>query len=127
MDAVRRDPLLRRPARAARGCCRGGARRRRLVFQHPVAHHAADTLADAARDPSSARRHRLQALRPRLRTHFGGPGFDTTVAAFQVWRTALAQFDIGLASAQTIIFAILVSLVTLPLTWLHRYSEAHVG
>jgi multiple sugar transport system permease protein len=47
------------------------------------------------------------------------------VAAFQVWRTALAQFDIGLASAQTIIFAILVSLVTLPLTWLHRYSEAH--
>jgi multiple sugar transport system permease protein len=56
---------------------------------------------------------------------FGGPGFDTTVAAFQVWRTALAQFDIGLASAQTIIFAILVSLVTLPLTWLHRYSEAH--
>jgi multiple sugar transport system permease protein len=58
---------------------------------------------------------------------FGGPGFDTTVAAFQVWRTALAQFDIGLASAQTIIFAILVSLVTLPLTWLHRYSEAHAG
>ena len=50
-----------------------------------------------------------------------------TVAAFQVWRTALAQFDIGLASAQTIIFAILVSLVTLPLTWLHRYSEAHAG
>jgi multiple sugar transport system permease protein len=58
---------------------------------------------------------------------FGGPGFDTTVAAFQVWRTALAQFDIGLASAQTIIFSILVSLITLPLTWLHRYSEAKAG
>jgi multiple sugar transport system permease protein len=55
---------------------------------------------------------------------FGGPGFDTTVAAFQVWRTALTQFDVGLASAQTIIFALLVSLVTLPLMWLHRLSEA---
>ena len=58
---------------------------------------------------------------------FGGPGFDTTVAAFQVWRTALTQFDIGLASAQTIVFAILVSLVILPLTWLHRFSEARAG
>lgn len=58
---------------------------------------------------------------------FGGPGFDTTVAAFQVWRTALTQFDIGLGAAQTIIFAILVSLVTLPITWLHRFSEARAG
>jgi len=58
---------------------------------------------------------------------FGGPGGDTTVAAFQVWRTALTQFDIGLGAAQTIVFAILVSLVTLPLTWLHRVSEARAG
>lgn len=58
---------------------------------------------------------------------FGGPGFDTTVAAFQVWRTALQQFDIGLAAAQTLVFAVLVSLVTLPLTWLHRRSEAYAG
>ena len=58
---------------------------------------------------------------------FGGPGFDTTVAAFQVWRTALTQFDVGLGAAQTIIFAILVSLVTLPITWLHRFSEARAG
>jgi multiple sugar transport system permease protein len=58
---------------------------------------------------------------------FGGPGFDTTVAAFQVWRAALTQFDIGLGAAQTIIFAILVSVVTLPLTWLHRVSEARAG
>jgi multiple sugar transport system permease protein len=58
---------------------------------------------------------------------FGGPGFDTTVAAFQVWRTALTQFDVGLGAAQSSVFAILVSLVTLPLTWLHRFSEARAG
>jgi multiple sugar transport system permease protein len=58
---------------------------------------------------------------------FGGPGFGTTVASFQIWRTALEQFDIGLAAAQTLVFAILVGLVTLPLTWLHRRAEGRLG
>jgi multiple sugar transport system permease protein len=58
---------------------------------------------------------------------FGGPGFGTTVASFQIWRTALEQFDIGRAAAQTLVFAALVGIVTMPLTWLHRRSEARGG
>jgi len=46
---------------------------------------------------------------------FGGPGFDTNVATFQIWRTALRQFDVGYAAAQTLIFGLLVGIVTLPL------------
>ena len=53
----------------------------------------------------------------------GGPGFGTTVAGFQIWRTALQEFDVGEAAVQTLVFALLVTLVTLPLTWLHRRSE----
>lgn len=58
---------------------------------------------------------------------FGGPGFGTTVASFKIWRTALQEFDIGLAAAQTLAFAILVSIVTMPIVWLHRYSETRAG
>ncbi|MGE3830776.1 MAG: carbohydrate ABC transporter permease [Parvibaculaceae bacterium] len=57
----------------------------------------------------------------------GGPGFGTTVATFEIWRTAIQEFDIGLAAAQTLVFAVLVSIVTLPITWLHRRSEAVSG
>ncbi|MDQ0393593.1 carbohydrate ABC transporter permease [Labrys monachus] len=58
---------------------------------------------------------------------FGGPGFSTTVASFKIWRTALQEFDVGLAASQTLVFAVLVSLVTLPITWLHRRSEEWAG
>jgi multiple sugar transport system permease protein len=58
---------------------------------------------------------------------FGGPGFGTTVASFMIWRTALQEFDIGRAAAQTLVFAVWVSLIMLPLTWLHRRSEGLRG
>lgn len=45
----------------------------------------------------------------------GGPGFDTTVGGFQIYRLALERFDVGAAAAQTILFGLLVGLVTLPL------------
>lgn len=57
----------------------------------------------------------------------GGPGFSTSVATFMIWRTALQEFDIGMAAAQTLVFALLVSVVTLPITWLHKRSEARSG
>lgn len=57
----------------------------------------------------------------------GGPGFSTTVATFRIWRTAMQEFDIGLAASQTLIFALLVTLVTLPITWMHKRSEARTG
>jgi multiple sugar transport system permease protein len=46
----------------------------------------------------------------------GGPGQATTVASFHIYRTAIQQFDIGLAAAQTILFGILVGVVTIPFT-----------
>lgn len=58
---------------------------------------------------------------------FGGPGFGTTVAGFRIWQTALQQFDIGAAAAQTMVFIVAVTLLTLPLTWIHRRSEAIAG
>lgn len=55
---------------------------------------------------------------------FGGPADSTTVASFLIWRTGLEQFDVGLAAAQTMIFAIIVSLVTLPLV---RWQRKELG
>jgi multiple sugar transport system permease protein len=57
----------------------------------------------------------------------GGPGFSTSVATFMIWRTALQEFDIGLAAAQTLAFAVLVTVVTLPITWAHKRAEARSG
>lgn len=45
----------------------------------------------------------------------GGPGFDTTVSSYQIYRTGLQTFDIGAAAAQTIAFLVLVTIVILPL------------
>ncbi|MEJ1088235.1 sugar ABC transporter permease [Microbacterium sp. Mu-80] len=45
----------------------------------------------------------------------GGPGFDTTVSSYQIYRTALQTFDVGAAAAQTIAFLILVTLIVVPL------------
>lgn len=45
----------------------------------------------------------------------GGPGFDTTVSSYQIYRTALQTFDVGAAAAQTIAFLILVTIVIVPL------------
>jgi multiple sugar transport system permease protein len=56
----------------------------------------------------------------------GGPGFDTTVSSFEIYRTGLQTFDVGAAAAQTIAFLVLVTIVILPLNAvrqrLHRES-----
>jgi multiple sugar transport system permease protein len=54
---------------------------------------------------------------------FGGPGFATTTAGFGIWRLALEQFDVGRAAAQTLIYAVVVGLVTLPVVKLQQRFE----
>jgi multiple sugar transport system permease protein len=55
---------------------------------------------------------------------FGGPGDSTTLAGFAIWRTALRNFDVGSAATQTVLFALAVTLATLPVVWLHNRLEA---
>lgn len=54
---------------------------------------------------------------------FGGPGFDTTTSGFQIWRLAFEQFDIGRASAATLVFVGFVSLVIWPASRTARRLE----
>lgn len=54
---------------------------------------------------------------------FGGPGNATNIATFEIWKTALREFDVGLAAAQTLMFAITVSVITLPIVLLHNHLE----
>lgn len=53
----------------------------------------------------------------------GGPGQATTVSSFYIYRVAIQQFDIGAAATQTIVFAIVVGLITLPFTLAHDIAE----
>ncbi len=53
----------------------------------------------------------------------GGPGQATTVSGFYIYRVAIQQFDIGLAAAQTLLFAVLVALATVPFTIMRRRVE----
>ncbi len=55
---------------------------------------------------------------------FGGPGFATTTAGFGIFRRAMEQFDVGRAAAETLVFALVIGLVTLPVVRLHRRLEA---
>jgi len=52
----------------------------------------------------------------------GGPGFDTTVASYHIYRVALEQFNVGYAAALTIVFGLVVSIVTLPVVILRDWS-----
>jgi multiple sugar transport system permease protein len=52
----------------------------------------------------------------------GGPGFDTTVGSFHIYRVALEQFNVGYAAALTVLFGLFVSLVTLPIVILRDWS-----
>jgi multiple sugar transport system permease protein len=52
----------------------------------------------------------------------GGPGFDTTVGSFHIYRLALEQFNVSYAAALTVLFGLFVSLVTLPVVLLRDWS-----
>lgn len=53
----------------------------------------------------------------------GGPGQATTVSSFYIYRVAIQQFDIGMAATQTILFAVVVGLATVPFTMAHDKAE----
>ncbi|MGF1662983.1 MAG: carbohydrate ABC transporter permease [Kineosporiaceae bacterium] len=55
---------------------------------------------------------------------FGGPGDATTTSSFLAFRTALREFDVGYAAAQTVLFLVVVTIVILPITQLVRRSHA---
>lgn len=57
----------------------------------------------------------------------GGPGQATTVSSFYIYRVAIQQFDIGAAATQTIIFAIVVGLITIPFTMAHDLAEKRLS
>jgi multiple sugar transport system permease protein len=44
----------------------------------------------------------------------GGPGSSTLVPAYLIWRTALQSFDVGMAATITLLLAVIVTVVTLP-------------
>lgn len=59
---------------------------------------------------------------------YGGPGFATTTTGFSIYRLAMQQFEVAQAAAQTLVFATLIGLLTLPVVRLHRRldeAEAH--
>lgn len=45
---------------------------------------------------------------------FGGPGTSTGMSSFLIWRTTLRQFDVGSGAAMTLLFALAVTIITLP-------------
>lgn len=57
----------------------------------------------------------------------GGPGQATTVASFHIYRVAIQQFNVGLAACQTLLFAVVVGLVTLPFTKVHDIAARRLG
>lgn len=56
----------------------------------------------------------------------GGPGGATDMSTYVIWRTALQEFDLGLAAAQTLYFAVVISIVTLPIVLLNNKAEARL-
>ncbi|MFT2749875.1 carbohydrate ABC transporter permease [Clavibacter sp. Sh2036] len=50
----------------------------------------------------------------------GGPGQATTVPAYLIWQAALQHFDVGRASVITLLLAVVVTVVTLPVVAITR-------
>ena len=57
---------------------------------------------------------------------FGGPGFATTTAGFSIYRQAFEQFDVARAAAETLVYAAVIGVATLPVVRLQaRLKEAY--
>jgi multiple sugar transport system permease protein len=50
----------------------------------------------------------------------GGPGVETSLSSYKIWQTLFQDFNLGMASAQTLLLCLIVTLITLPVTWWHR-------
>jgi multiple sugar transport system permease protein len=53
----------------------------------------------------------------------GGPADSSMLSGFLIFRTAMREFDVGYAAAQTLIFVIVVTLVTIPVTLLRKRTR----
>jgi multiple sugar transport system permease protein len=50
----------------------------------------------------------------------GGPGVETSLSSYKIWQTLFQDFNLGMGSAQTLLLCLLVTSITLPVTWWHR-------
>lgn len=57
----------------------------------------------------------------------GGPGQDTRLTTFHIYQESIQQFDMGSAAAQTLVFAFMVGLITLPFTKAHDIAERRMS
>lgn len=53
----------------------------------------------------------------------GGPADSSMLSGFLIFRTAMREFNVGYAAAQTVIFVIVVTLVTIPVTLLRNRTR----
>lgn len=53
----------------------------------------------------------------------GGPADASMLSGFLIFRTAMREFDVGYAAAQTLIFVIVVTIVTIPVTLLRNRTR----
>ncbi|WP_166999371.1 carbohydrate ABC transporter permease [Paramicrobacterium fandaimingii] len=53
----------------------------------------------------------------------GGPADASMLSGFLIFRTALREFDVGYASAQTLLFVVIVTAVTIPVSILRKKTR----
>ena len=87
-----------------------------------MAHHAAE--AEIVDTGSLTRRWIMYILGIYILT-FGGPGTSTGTSSFLIWRTTLRQFDVGSGAAMTLLFALAVTVITLPVVKYYTHLARH--
>jgi multiple sugar transport system permease protein len=55
----------------------------------------------------------------------GGPGQSTTLASYVIYQAALREFDVGRAAAITLLLAVVVTVITLPVVLVTRRLQAN--
>ncbi|WP_336644832.1 carbohydrate ABC transporter permease [Microbacterium sp. USHLN186] len=53
----------------------------------------------------------------------GGPADSSMLSGFLIFRTALREFNVGYAAAQTLLFVIVVTIVTIPVTIIRKRTR----
>lgn len=53
----------------------------------------------------------------------GGPGEATTLSSYLIFRTGLREFSVSEAAAMTLLFVLVVTIVTLPVMWISKRSK----
>lgn len=53
----------------------------------------------------------------------GGPGDTTTLSSYLIFRTGLREFNVAEAAAMTLLFVLVVTIVTLPVMWASKKAK----